>query len=156
MYFSHLFRCKHPSWCFFDAIFHFFESLSLFYVSASQNDQKIVKRRIAALSVFSVNFILWDMLWYKQKIMAFPTQGRKNLFDHEWHKPKNEERAQTAPFLCFVICERKGYTHQSLYCLYYIKLHRKNQWIHTMKISEANFFAPDILLNPFLYCNSAF
>ena len=27
----------------------------------------------------------------------------------------------------FVICERKGYTHQSLYCLYNIKLHRKNQ-----------------------------
>ena len=26
-----------------------------------------------------------------------------------------------------VICERKGYTHQSLYCLYNIKLHRKNQ-----------------------------
>ena len=60
-------------------------------------------------------------------------------------------------FVCnHVICERKGYTRCYYYCLYNIKLHRKNQRIHAIKISEANFFAPDILLNPFLYRNSAF
>ena len=55
-----------------------------------------------------------------------------------------------------VICERKGYTRCYFYCLYHIKLHRKNQRYSYKNVGGKFLRPPDILLDPFFYRNTAF
>ena len=65
-----------------------------------------------------------DRLACSAPFASFPAERSALHFRNVRGAKKRSTLSDTS---LFVICERKGYTHQSLYCLYNIKLHRKNQ-----------------------------